>query len=162
MRALDVMQDANLYPTMPDQNQAIFDEFKLDCDLARERAEETRRPEATSTIQSSSTIRSSKGVDGVWQRSEDDTDEDPFSLDSSADGPDGHDPPWSSQERHGQAFYVSQKSLAEDQDVEDELPDVGALVSTRKTSQERGDHGPRDRRSVRARRVVLEDEDSDM
>jgi hypothetical protein len=58
-------------------------------------------------------------------------------------------------------FYVSQQSAADEDHLEDDLPDFEKMVSSKKASQSNLSNCQTTRRTTRRRRLVLDDDDSD-
>jgi hypothetical protein len=58
-------------------------------------------------------------------------------------------------------FYVSQQSAADEDHLEDDLPDFEKMVSSKKGSQSNLSNCQTTRRTIRGRRLVLDDDDSD-
>jgi ATP-dependent DNA helicase MPH1 len=157
------MQDRNLYSTVPRQSQAdILDEDPVEKGLDHSEDEENPLDE-DSTLPSSGSVAVLEETemrqrhvrdDGAAVRVLGDSDSDieeivPLKI------------PPRAKETQDVPFYVSQQSAADEDHLEDDLPDFEKMVSSKKGSQSNLSNCQTTRRTVRGRRLVLDDDDSD-
>ena len=163
VQAYKRMQDRNLYSTLPNQSQAdMLDNDRVQTGLQNPEAK--RKPsDEDSNLQSSGTIAALED-DQMPQRdvADDQTAIRPLSdKDSEIEETMPFNIPPKTNDVQEIPFYVSQQSAADENDLEDDLQDFEKMVSSRNSSQRKTSNGQTTRKTVRARRLVLDDDDSD-
>lgn len=162
VRAYRRMQDREVYSTMPPQIQAdVTDDDPTS--MGRQAAEGDIIPsDEDSVVQSSGTVAALKETkmpipyttdDRAAIRALSDGDSDVAEIMPLRLTPQAKEIP-------DMPFYVSQQSATDEGCLEDDLPDFEKMVSEKKTSKQILD-GQMTCRTVRGRRLILDDDDSD-